>query len=166
MVKNQWLRGLAVSLSVAGLSSLSYGQNYGQNYAYPGSGLAPSSFPTPYVPVYPNNPQPQMVNGNGYPYYAQNPAAPAVPTPNSGHVHVLQGNVNASDVQPGVVPSLSGSPTQAQPSHTIALPAVDNSMPVQSSHTTNVPSTAPITKCRTNKALHRPSHTHLRNRCR
>ncbi len=135
MNRKQWLRGLAVSLSVTGI----HGFSHGQGYIPPGSGLAPSSFPSPYVPAYPSMPQAQMFVGSGYPYLAQNNSAP-----NSGHVHVPQGNYTAAGGQHSSIPSVSGNHVQVQPSQTAPLPPVDHSTPVQSSHTSSVPSTAPI----------------------
>lgn len=135
MNRKQWLRGLAVSLSVTGINGLSYGQNY----APQGSGLAPSSYPTTYLPAYPNIPQPPLVIGSGYPYLAQNTS----PQPNSGHVHVPHGNYTATG-QPSSVPSVSGNPSSIQPSHTAPLPPIDPQYPVQSSHTSSAPTTAPM----------------------
>jgi hypothetical protein len=126
--RKQWLRGLAVSLSVTGIHTLSFGQSY----IPPGSGLAPSSYPIPSYPAYPSGYSTQSYVGNNFPYLAQSTPAPA---PNTGHnhIHVPQGNYTASGGQPGSIPSVSGSQLQAQPSHTAPLPPVEHSSPVQNS---------------------------------
>lgn len=83
-----WLRGLAMSLSLAGFSGTSFAQMipYGQ-------GLAPNSFQPRYVTV-----SGSPITIGSYPSLAQN----TQPVP--GHVHVPQGNYTNTEILQSVVP--------------------------------------------------------------
>ena len=151
MDRKQWLRGIAVSLSVTGFSEYSLAQQY---MVPGGSGLTPSSYPIPSPLSYGGYPQPQSLAppsqsfappsqmtypGNGV-YVAQNNVLQ-----NQGHIHVPIGNYTAAENIQGPVPPSAGNPTVQPPqSYTAPLPPVNQSGTVQSSHLQNVSPTTPM----------------------